>query len=167
MNYPDCPDRNSFQSGLEFQDHVCCLLAKDNIILQNTVSKLYQLRMGENLQGFEIKMDRRCTETGRLSIEVAERSSKAVPFWTPSGIYRTDNTWLYLQGNYEVLFVFQVNFLRILHGKGTLEEKQEPTIRAFYLPFEKAEKWAAKVYRCEKPAALESQFSSQPNRAGV
>ena len=73
MRYPDCPDANSFQSGLEFQDFVCLRLAQEHVILQNTGSKLYQLRIGENLQGFEIKLDRRCTETGRLSIEIAEQ----------------------------------------------------------------------------------------------
>lgn len=153
MNYPDCPDTASFQHGLEFQDYVCLQLARDNIILQNTASKLYQIQVGENLQGFEIKLDRRCTETGRLSIEVAEKRHAGMPNWTPSGIYRNDNTWLYIQGNYQVLYVFAVTYLRQLHKSGRCEEHEEHgTVRAFYIPLSKADKCAAKVYRFEESA---------------
>ena len=64
-----------------------------HIILQNMSSQKYQFNIGENLQGFEIKLDTRCTETGRMSIEVAEKSRADSTKWTPSGIYREDNSW--------------------------------------------------------------------------
>lgn len=147
MRYPDCPDANSFQSGLEFQDFVCLRLAQEHVILQNTGSKLYQLRIGENLQGFEIKLDRRCTETGRLSIEIAEKSREDMPMWTPSGIYRDDNTWLYIQGNYDVFFVFALNYLRARHKSGRYQEGATDTVRKFYLPMSEAERWAVKTVR--------------------
>lgn len=148
MRYPDCPDTNSFQAGLEFQDYVCLRLAQEHIILQNTGSKLYQIRVGENLQGFEIKLDRRCTETGRLSIEVAEKSAADMPMWTPSGIYRNDNTWLYIQGNYDVFFVFALNYLIARHKSGRYKEAEAyGTVRKFYLPMSEAERWAVKTVR--------------------
>lgn len=144
--YPDAIRETVYQDGMEFQDHVCALLAKYHIILQNTVSRRYQYELGENLQGFEIKMDRRCSETKRLSIEIAEKSRADVGVWTPSGIYRTDNTWLYIQGNYDILFVFAKNMLVGLHKSGKWQEHQLPTIRKFYLPFSAARRYAAKVF---------------------
>jgi hypothetical protein len=147
--YPDCKHANPFQMGLEFQDFVCETLAQEGIILQNLASKKRQLERGENLQGFEIKMDARCTDTRRLSIEIAEKSKADNMQWIPSGIYRADNTWLYVQGNYSILFVFAKNWLVRLYesGKFPFDEKPigHPTIRTFYLPFDIARKWAAKV----------------------
>jgi hypothetical protein len=138
---------SAFTVGLEFQDFVCLQLAKDNIILQNLGSKLYQLKIGENLQGFEIKYDERCTDTGRLSIEIAEKSrdDQALP-WTPSGILRNDNTWLYIQGNYQVVYIFAKTWLLRYFNERKPEVKEfNGTIRRFFLPFETAKIMAAKV----------------------
>jgi len=148
-NYPDCKHANSFQMGLEFQDFVCETLAQEGIILQNLSSKKRQLERGENLQGFEIKMDEPCTRTNRLSIEIAEKSRADNALWVNSGIFRIDNTWLYIQGNYDILFIFPKAFLVRLYqtGKYPCEEKprDRPTIRTFYLPFDQARRYAAKV----------------------
>ena len=144
-NYPDCKDPNSLESGHEFQDFVCDELAKYNIILQNLSSKKYQFNVGENLQGFEIKLDRPCTETNRLSIEVAEKSKASNLIWVESGIYRTDNSWLYIQGNYQILFLFFKNFLQQLHRSGKFDLDEIPTLKKFYLPFKDARKYAGKV----------------------
>lgn len=144
-SYPDCIDKRSFQSGLEFQDFVCTLLMRDAIVLQNTGSKLYQIKVGENLQGFEIKLDRRFQETGRLSIEIAEKSRAEMSDWTPSGIYRDDNTWLYIQGNYQRVYVFPKKFLVSLHLTNRYEIDSTATVQKFYLPLSDAEKYAAKV----------------------
>jgi hypothetical protein len=151
--YPDAKSRTSFQDGLEFQDFVCQQLARQNIILQNTVSKRWQIEVGENLQGFEIKMDSRCTETGRLSIEIAEKSRADMPAYIPSGIYRNDNTWLYIQGNREVLYIFPKAFLVRLFETGKYPVVEMPTIRKFYLPFKDADKYAAKVLRFDEVTA--------------
>ena len=144
-NYPDCKNGDSLESGQQFQDFVCEQLAKDNIILQNLSSKKYQYNLGENLQGFEIKLDRLCTETKRLSIEVAEKTKASNEIWTPSGIYRNDNTWLYIQGNYQTLFLFFKNFLQQLHRSSKYDLDEIPTLQKFYLPFNDARKYAGKV----------------------
>ncbi len=143
--YPDCPDRSSFENGTEFQDFVCTELAKEGIVLQNLASKRYQLAVGENIQGFEIKLDRRFLETGRLSIETAEKSRASNAGWTQSGIYRNDNTWLYIQGNYLRLYIFAKKLLVGLHGTGRYGEHEEyGTVRAFFLPLAEAEKYCAR-----------------------
>lgn len=146
--YPDATRANSFECGLEFQDFVCLALQRDGIVLQNFGSKLYQCRVGENLQGFEIKLDERCTDTGRLSIEVAEKSRRDVDQWTPSGIMRGDNTWLYIQGNRSVLYIFARNWLvRYYREKNPQVLEFNGTIKRFFLPFKVADAAACKVMR--------------------
>jgi hypothetical protein len=141
--YPHATVKNSLERGLEFQDFVAIALAQRGIILQNIASKKYQLQVGENLQGFEIKLDQRCTDTGRLSIEVAEKSSRDVLAWTPSGILRQDNSIVYIQGNYDRFWVFMKNWLVRYHDerKPPIEEFNG-TIKRFFLPVEEANKYA-------------------------
>jgi len=141
---------DSFEIGNEFQDFVCMELAKQNIILQNINSKKFQFEVGENLQGFEIKYDSRCTgdsgstPTNRLSIEIAEKTKAANPVYISSGIYRNDNSWLYIQGNYMCFWIFSKNLLQKLHQSGRYEEHELPTVKKFYLPLLDADKYCAK-----------------------
>lgn len=144
--------KNSFEVGNEFQDFVCIELAKDGIILQNINSKKFQFETGENLQGFEIKYDARCTgdnntkPTFRLSIEIAEKSNESNISYIPSGIYRSDNSWLYIQGNYNGFWIFPKNILKFLHKTKRYKEGEGSTIKKFYLPIDDADKYCAKKY---------------------
>jgi len=150
--YKDAPTKNAFQDGLEFQDFVVTTLARQcGIVLSIFTSRKYQYDQGETLQGAEIKLDERCTDTGRLSIEVAEktRDDPTLP-WTPSGIMRSDNTWLYVQGNRKIIFIFAKKWLLLYH------EKAKPdiipfngTIKRFFLPFAEARRMAVKVIELE------------------
>lgn len=138
--YPDAKRPDTLEDGREFQDFVMEALAKTNVILQNFSSRKYQFKKGENLQGWEIKLDNRCTETGRLSIEIAEKTQANQERWTDSGIYRTDS-WLYIQGNYQGVFVFMTKILVKLHKTKRYHEHELPTIKKFYLPLEDAHKY--------------------------
>ena len=132
--YPHSPISDSLERGLSFQDFVCIELAKQHIILQNIASKKWQFDVGENLQGFEIKLDNVCTSSRRLSIEVAEKTSRDVSFWTPSGIMRDDNSILYIQGNYQSFWMFSKKWLRRwLKEKQPQIEESHGTIKKFYL----------------------------------
>ena len=141
---------DSFEIGNTFQDFVCIELAKQHIILQNINSKKFQFEIGENLQGFEIKYDARCTgdrgtiATNRLSIEIAEKTNKDNLNWIPSGIYRNDNSWLYIQGNCMMFWIFSKKILNFLHEAGRYSEGADPTIKKFYLPILDADKYCAK-----------------------
>lgn len=148
--------KDSFEVGNEFQDFVCLQLAQQGIILQNINSKKYQYEVGENIQGFEIKYDGRCTgcngtlSTYRLSIEIAEKSSVDNLFFIPSGIYRNDNSWLYIQGNYDMFWIFSKNILQMLHksidanGNKRYEEHELATVKKYYLPLSDADRYCAK-----------------------
>jgi hypothetical protein len=144
---------DSFEIGNEFQDFVCIELAKESIILQNINSKKFQYETGENLQGFEIKYDARCTgdkktnATDQLSIEIAEKTNAGNIDYIDSGIYRSDNSWLYIQGNYMMFWIFAKKVLQLLHKSGRYREHELPTIKKFYLSIEDADKYCAK--KCE------------------
>ena len=159
MKYPNYPTLNSghkdsFEEGNTFQDYVCIELAKQNIILQNINSKKFQYEIGENLQGFEIKVDNRFNgyypkdkpATKQLSIEIAEKTKAENPNYIPSGIYRGDNSWLYIQGNPECFYIFAKNILIQIHKSGRYKEHTLPTIIKFYLPVADADKYCAKKW---------------------
>jgi hypothetical protein len=141
---------DSLETGNMFQDFVCLQLAKYNIILQNMNSRKYQYDVGENLQGFEIKYDSRCTgdngkrATNRLSIEIAEKTHPNNPYFIKSGIYRNDNSWLYIQGNYMMFWIFPKKILQWLHESGRYKEEELPTVRKFYMPLSDADKYCVK-----------------------
>ncbi len=144
MNYPDAQDKDSLEVGATFQDFVSRELAHFGIPITYYVSRRYQQNIGESVQGIEIKLDRLCTKTGRLSIETAEKTKALNDDWIPSGIYRNDNTWLYVQGNSEILYLFAKNVLIQLHKMGKYATHEEPTIQAFFLPLADADIWCAK-----------------------
>jgi hypothetical protein len=144
--YPDAPHQDSLEVGAQFLDFVMEALQKRCVVLQAYTSKRKQYAAGESLQGWEVKLDNRFTDTGRLSIEIAEKTRRDAPAWTPSGIYRRDNTWIYIQGNFKYFFWFQKNILIGLHKSGRYEEAEHNgTVRKFYLPIVDAEKYGVKI----------------------
>jgi hypothetical protein len=144
--YPDCKDSRSYQSGLEFQDFVVDLLRDQlGIVITNYQSQRFQFGIGENKQGIEIKLDRDILRTGNVSIEIAEKSKASNPAFVPSGIYRNDNSWLYIQGNWDIVFIFTKNILRLLHKSHRYRIDTLPTLKRFLLPIDEARKYAAKI----------------------
>ena len=98
--------------GQRFQDHCALQVMKNlNIPLVNLQSKDYQFKIGENLQGFEIKYDQSFANTNNLYIETEHRVSPDQEYYK-GGILRDDNSWLYCIGNYEVIYIFSKKFLR-------------------------------------------------------
>lgn len=138
--YPDAKSLTSLEDGLRFQDFVRPLLLQYGILAVYYTSREYQLKHGESVYGIEIKLDNLCTKTGRLSIEVAEKGRASNASYVPSGIYRADNTWLYVHGNYERFFVFAKKYLRVAHVSGKYQTHDKPTIKTFYIPMADAER---------------------------
>ncbi len=107
--YPDAPmDENgdTIVKGDEYEDFVCDVIAERcGIILRTYKSAKRQFSVGENKAGFEIKLDKQHEKYGHLSIEVAERTRASGP-WYRSGIFRNDNSWLYIQGNKNIFWIF-------------------------------------------------------------
>ena len=154
--YPDSNRMHPFEDGMAYQDFIVDLLRDElGIVITNYSSQKYQFGTGENKQGIEIKMDAVSKQTNRLSIEIAEKTKAGNPYWIPSGIYRNDNSWLYIQGNFEKIFIFAKSILRLLHKTGRYQEHTTPTLKGFYLPNEIAEKDAARLIVKQKPKLIE------------
>lgn len=141
--YPHSKNGRSFEQGMEFQDWVVEQFNRSGFYIQLHASKRYQLDRGESVQMVEIKLDNRFLDTGRLSIEVGERTAVGKS-WVPSGIYRNDNTVFYVQGNWQRIYLFDRRVLQRYHV-GQLDSRYEespresPTVRKFYLPLSVAD----------------------------
>ncbi len=131
--------------GLKFQDYVMeKIFIELGIPISYYSSKENQIGKGENLQGIEIKFDDKFKDTGNLYIEIAEKSNANNKFFVQSGIYRDDNTWLYIIGDYDNLFIFYKHHLIEFHKKGLCKEVETLTSKG-YLLSPKYHKWAHKI----------------------
>lgn len=133
--------------GLHFQDFVVEELYKIGLPIISYSSKEYQTMIGENKAGLEIKLDNNYKKTGNLYIEIAEKTKAANPDYIPSGIYRSDNTWLYLIGNYEEIYIYAKKFLIQLHKCGKYREIEitRGTSMGYLLPKKDAIKYCARI----------------------
>jgi len=139
-NYKKCLNK-----GLEYQDFVSDILINDlGISLTSYSSKSYQIVKGENRQGFEIKFDDRFKETGNLYIEIMEKSHPDNINYVNSGIYRNDNTWLYLIGDYENIFIFGKKHLQLMHTSNKYKIVTTPTSIGFLVSLQEAERYCLK-----------------------
>lgn len=137
--------KEMLQKGLEYQDFITDILLKEiGISLSSYSSKKYQYNIGENKQGIEIKFDDRYKETGNLYIEVQEKSNADNYNYVDSGIYRSDNTWLYLIGDYSEVFIFSKKQLIIMYKNNNYRKVQTPTSIGFLIPSNDAEKYSIK-----------------------
>lgn len=142
MNYTEL-----LEQGHKYQDFVADhLLAVKGIPLTFYTARENQYKKGETRCGAEVKLDNGCTKYGRLSIEVAEKQIDT-SVYVPSGLHRSDNTWLYIQGNYDVIYFFSKKTLLRYERAAKPEYHCMPTIKKFYVPLEKAEQLAEFVIR--------------------
>ena len=151
QRYPNAPRPDTIEAGDSFEDYVTDRLAESGITLRTYKSAKMQLGVGENRAGFEIKLDEGHQRYSHLSIEIAERR-QASGIWVPSGIFRNDNSWLYIQGNRALFWVlFKPTLIERARRAGitplfaTAETIRAPifeahgTVRKFYLPPEEAD----------------------------
>jgi hypothetical protein len=134
---------SKLKSGEQYQDFVHELFIQYlRIELTFYTTKLDQYKIGENEQGIEIKFDDRLKETGNLYIEYAEKSHPSKTEYFPSGISRDDNSWLYVIGNYEDVFIFGK---RQLYGvKDAFKHVVTPTSKGYLIPKKEALKLCLK-----------------------
>lgn len=102
------------------------------------VGKQSQLRIGETLEGVEIKHDRNCRRTGNLYIEVAEKRYVNNKAWVKSGIYRGDNSRWYAIGDYNGLWLFEIEALRTIDMQ-LVTQHVGVTQKGFLLPMQSAD----------------------------
>ncbi len=140
--------KSQIESGQAYQDFVvdCCYRIL-NMPISCYSSQLYQQNVGESINGVEIKNDRKFKQTGNLYIELGEKARPRGGGYAPSGIYRDDNTWLYLIGDFDTIFGLSKRFLIGMSktGKYKKVENGTKTSVAFLLPVADAFKFASFV----------------------
>lgn len=128
------------EQGQRFQDYATGILYRHGIIALCNSSKSMQL-LGESIQGIEIKLDTRWKTTGNIYVEVAEKSDPNNSNYVPSGIYRKDNTWLWVIGDESEVFLFSKRQLQVAHGLKRFKTVETSTSRGFLLPVSDARKF--------------------------
>jgi len=131
--------------GKEYENFVRKVL-KEKMNLSVDVYKNIQdqYNIGESEQGFEIKYDKRYKETNNIYIEVAAKTNKNNLNFIDSGIYRNDNSWILLIGNFDVIYFFGINTLRLLYETDRFKKVNTETSKAFLLYPEDIEKYKLK-----------------------
>lgn len=152
-NYQETHYKPRLAEALEFQDYVAEKLYETGLPLFNYASKKYQCERGENKLGVEIKKDKKFNSTRNLWIEVSEKSDPSKECYVTSGIRRNDNTWLYVIGDEQVIFIFPKRFLvKLLESnRYKIIENGTKTSKGFLLPEKDARKYAAKIIESENP----------------
>lgn len=104
--------KRDLERGAEYQDFLTDELARYGIPISMYTSYERQKR-GENKFGMEIKFDDKMKYTGNLYIEIGHNPQLKNNGFKPSGLFKQDNTWLWLVGDYKEAFIF---------GKKTLQK---------------------------------------------
>lgn len=133
--------KEKLEQGLEFQDVVTRALYQRGIVVVGYSSRRFQNSHGENMLGAEIKRDGRFRETGNLYIEVAEKSHPNNGQYIKSGIHREDNSWLFVIGDEETVYIFSTKYLRMLQSRYKDRTVIKPTSKGFLMPVGDAEKY--------------------------
>ena len=84
-----------------------------------------------------------------MFVEIAEKTNSSNQNFIASGIYRNDRTWLYIIGNYEIIYIFSKKRLRELHkeNKYKVFEIGQGTSKGFLLPENDIEKYVEKIIK--------------------
>jgi len=133
--------------GSAFEKFVYSVLRRMGLIITRPhTTKGMQLK-GENSIGWEIKYDNLMTETGNVYIETAEKSDPRNATYIKSGVYRDDNTWMWVIGDYSELFIIQKNLLKMLIETGRyrkIENKRRSSM-GYLIPKKVIRKYAGIV----------------------
>lgn len=97
-----------------------------------------QCDIGENRFGLEIKYDEKSIKSKNIYIEIAEKSVPSRETYTRSGIYRVDNSWLFLIGNYDIYYVFYIDYIRKMNTERNWARVETSTSQGFLMPHKQA-----------------------------
>lgn len=136
--------QKKLEQGIEYQDFVVERLYDVGLPIISYGSKKYQHLIGENKAGFEIKYDTKFKETGNFYIETDEKSHPDNPRYVRSGVYRNDNTWLYIIGDYYNIYIFGKIQLQFLDESGKFRKVQTDTSIGYLLDLKRAKKYVLK-----------------------
>ena len=148
MSYDDYRKEMS-KKGTEYENYIYPIFAKEWGVPEDWVKpyaeKDQQIKIGENWLGVEIKYDEKSIKSPNLYIEVEEKGHEKRIDYTRSGIFRPDNTFLFLIGNYDIYYVFEIDTIRKLFKNYKTIENGRCTSKGFLLPKPQARESAINV----------------------
>ena len=147
--------KNKLEEGLEFQDFVTQRMYLNGWILVGYSSKRFQIKCGENIMGAEIKNDQNFRNTGNLYIETSEKAHPDNANFISSGVFREDNSVLFVIGDTKTFWIFSTKFLRQLAECGRYRKVNTPTSKAFLLPITDADKYSVLRINHDEPTAAD------------
>lgn len=134
--------KDQLETGLVFQDVVTRELYQRGIVIVGYASRRYQRSEGENMLGAEIKRDGNFRETGNLYLEIAEKAHPDNQVYVPSGIFREDNSWLFVIGDERTVYIFSTKYLRLLVESRNWRKVEKPTSIGHLCPLADAERYS-------------------------
>tara|TARA_R110002020_G_scaffold406109_1_gene616140 strand:+ start:161 stop:592 length:432 start_codon:yes stop_codon:yes gene_type:complete len=134
---------NTLELGRQFQDTILFDLNKRGISFSNYTSKKFQYEVGENTAGIEIKHDMKFRITGNLFIEIATKTRNND--WIKSGIFRDDNSWLFLIGDQKKYWIFGKKSLQRVLNFSNFKSILTTDSKGYLLPVKDADNFAEKV----------------------
>jgi hypothetical protein len=141
--------QQQLENGLVFQDVVTRALYQRGIVVVGYASRRFQQTHGENLLGAEIKNDRKFRDTGNLYIETAEKADPRNDRFVPSGIHREDNSWLFVIGDENTIWIFSTKYLQMLEKR--FPSRKSPTSHGFLIPLDQADKYCIRRIDLKEP----------------
>lgn len=145
-------EKDNFQLmevGNKYQDFVMEKLYKMGLPLLMYSSLEFQRSHGENMAGIEIKLDRKYKRYDSHYIEISERTNAKQNF-RDSGIFRNDNSWLFLIGDYEEANIFSIRQLRSFYNKNNKSVVCTKTSKGFILSRNEIEKLKLRTIKFEE-----------------
>jgi len=136
--------KDMLDKGLHYQDFVVEELYKVGLPIISYSSKQFQNLIGENKAGFEIKLDQNFRKTKNFYIEYAEKSNENNKEFVDSGILRNDNTWLYIIGDYDNIYIFSKKQLQLLLKHNKCKTVETKTSKGMLLNIDMSKKYCIK-----------------------
>ena len=133
--------KEKLEEGLIFQDVVTRELYQRGIIIVGYSSRRFQNTEGENMIGAEIKRDGNFRKTGNIYLETAEKSHPSNANYVKSGIFRDDNSWLFVIGDERSVYVFSTKYLKLLVAQKKWHEVRKSTSIGTLMPTGQAERY--------------------------
>jgi len=134
--YIDSKHSDSLAVGKAYESRIVyAMKTLYSIVLHIFEDKYSQYYVGENGEGYEIKLDQHIQHSQRMSIEIGEKQAINRKDFTPSGIFREDNTVFYVQGFNEFAWLFWKSDLRQYFHQNNppLIDNDPQTIQKFYI----------------------------------
>lgn len=125
MNYDEYY-RLKLEQGQLYEDFVRKQLTIVGMPINIYSSQRYQIQEGESPNGAEVKFDDKMARTARLWIEIAEKATQRDGPYARSGVYRP-NIAFYIQGDYDLFYIFPINALRCEVESGNYEKRENDT----------------------------------------